>query len=338
MKKSLVATMVVAVLVLVVGVWWWHSHHSQDKDHLVLDGNVDIRQISLAFDGSGRVLELRAEEGDTVKAGQVLGILDTRTLSLQAAQAQAQIDVQQQNLLRLQHGSRPQELAQAKSRLAAAQASAAKAAQDLARLQDIAARTQGHGVSPQDLDSARSNAQVTRAQADEQQQSLRLTELGPREEDIAGAVAQLKASQAQLAILMHEINLGQLIAPADAIVRSRLLEPGDMATPQRPAFTLALVQPKWVRVYVSETQLALVKSGQAATVTTDTHPDRPVQGTVGYISSVAEFTPKNVQTEELRTSLVYEVRVIVQDGSNLLRLGQPATVRLDVGASHRDER
>ena len=112
MKKSLVAAVIVVVLLVVAGVWWWHRDHARDNHHLVLDGNVDIRQISLAFDGSGRVLQLRAEEGDTVKAGQVLAVLDTRTLALEAAQAQAQIDVQQQNLLRLQHGSRPQELAQ----------------------------------------------------------------------------------------------------------------------------------------------------------------------------------------------------------------------------------
>ncbi|WP_114238261.1 HlyD family efflux transporter periplasmic adaptor subunit [Dyella sp. C9] len=332
MKKPLIAALVVVLLAAVAGVFWWHSRGALDPNHLVLDGNVDIRQISLAFDGSGRVLQLRAEEGDRVKAGQVLGLLDTRTLALEAAQARAQIEVQQQNLLRLQHGSRPQELAQAKSRLAAAQATAAKAARDLARLEDIAAKTQGHGVSPQDLDSARSNAQVTRAQAEEQQQALRLTELGPREEDIAGADAQLKSSQAQLAVLEHEIDLGVLVAPADAVVRSRLLEPGDMATPQRPVFALALVQPKWVRVYVSETQLGKVKPGMAATVTTDTYPDHPVVGQVGYISSVAEFTPKNVQTEELRTSLLYEVRVVVQDADNRLRLGQPATVRLDLGS------
>lgn len=336
MKKALIAGAAILLVLVIGGLLWWHHRSAQDQDHMVLNGNVDIRQISLAFDGNGRVLQLRADEGDQVKAGQVLGLLDTRTLALQAAQAQAQIDVQQQNLLRLQHGSRPQELAQARSRLAAAEASATKAAQDLARLQDIAAKSQGHGVSPQDLDSARSNAQVTRAQANEQQQALRLTELGPREEEVAGAEAQLKASQAQLAVYTHQINEGELVAPADAIVRSRLLEPGDMATPQRPVFTLALAQPKWVRVYVSETQLALVRSGMAASVTTDTHPNQPVQGTIGFISSTAEFTPKNVQTEELRTSLVYEVRVLVRDPNNALRLGQPATVRIDVSAERHD--
>jgi HlyD family secretion protein len=117
------------------------------------------------------------------------------------------------------------------------------------------------------------------------------------------------------------------------VVRSRLLEPGDMATPQRPVFALALAQPKWVRVYVSETDLGKVKPGMTARVVTDSHPDHPLQGKVGYISSVAEFTPKSVQTEELRTSLVYEVRVVVEDSGNVLRLGQPATVRIALAAA-----
>jgi HlyD family secretion protein len=107
-----------------------------------------------------------------------------------------------------------------------------------------------------------------------------------------------------------------------------LLEPGDMAAPQRPVFALALAQPKWVRVYVSEPDLGKVKPGMAARVITDSHPDRPLQGKIGYISAVAEFTPKSVQTEELRTSLVYELRVVVEDSGDVLRLGQPATVRI----------
>jgi HlyD family secretion protein len=327
MKKPLILLTAVAAVVLAAWAWWQFSHRD-DGGALVLHGNVDIRQVSLAFDGSGRVAELKVDEGDAVKAGQLLATLDTQTLALQAEQARAQIGVQQQNLLRLKNGSRPEELAQARSSLSAAQAEAARAQKDLARLQGIAANTDNRGVSAQELDRARAAVQVADAQAAQQRDALRLTEIGPRKEDIAAAEAQLKSSEAQLALLQHQVSQGQLIAPSDAVVRSRLLEPGDMATPQKPVYALAITQPKWVRVYVSEPDLGKVKPGQSARLTTDSAPAKSITGKVGYISSVAEFTPKSVQTEELRTSLVYEVRVIVEDEDDALRLGQPATVVL----------
>lgn len=330
MKKPLIA--LALLIVLALGAWaWMHQRTKGHTDTLVLYGNVDIRQVALAFDGSGRVAEMKVDEGDIVKAGQVLATLDTQTLALQAKQAQAQINVQQQNLLRLKNGARPQELAQARSSLRAAQAEAVRAQKDLARLQGIADSTNGRGVSAQELDRARAAMQVANAQAAQQQDALRLTEIGPRKEDIAAAEAQLQASEAQLELLQHQLAQGQLTAPSEAVVRSRLLEPGDMATPQKPVYALAITEPKWVRVYISEPDLGKVKPGQAARITTDSDPDQPITGKVGYISSVAEFTPKSVQTEELRTSLVYEVRVIVEDPGNVLHLGQPATVALETG-------
>jgi HlyD family secretion protein len=106
------------------------------------------------------------------------------------------------------------------------------------------------------------------------------------------------------------------------------MEPGDMASPQRPVYTLAITDPKWVRAYVTEVDLGRIKPGMSATLVTDSHPDQPLKGKVGYISSVAEFTPKTVQTEELRSSLVYEIRVLADDADDRLRLGMPVTVRL----------
>lgn len=333
MKKQPLIIALVAVVLVITGLLWWRNHDAGTATELSLHGNVDIRQISLAFDGSGRVAKLQAEEGDKVQAGAVLAVLDTRTLALQAEQAQAQIGVRQQALLRLRSGARPQEVAQARSRVTAAQADAAQAEQDLNRLQGVAANTEGRAVSAQDLDRARSHLLVAQAKLAEQREALRLTELGPRAEDVAGAEAQLKAAQAQLALLQHQIAEGELKAPADAVVRSRLLEPGDMATPQRPVFALALTQPKWVRVYVGEPDLGRVRPGMEARVATDGRPGQFIAGKVGYIASVAEFTPKAVQTEELRTSLVYEARVVVDDPQDVLRLGQPATVHLASGAA-----
>jgi len=331
MKKPFIFLAALAGLALVVWGGWHYSQRGKDQG-LVFHGNVDIRQISLAFDGYGRIKALNGQEGERVKTGALLGRLDTQTTALQAEQALAQIEVQRQSLLRLRNGARPQEIAQASSRLLARQADAARAEKDLARLQSVAANTQGRGVSAQDLDRAKSTVQMAQAQVAEQQQALRLIQEGPRKEEIAMAEAQLKASQAQLALLQHQIDLGELRSPADAVIRSRLLEPGDMATPQRPVFALALLQPKWVRIYVDETRLGRLRPGMEARVLTDSQPDQALAGKVGYISSVAEFTPKSVQTEELRTSLVYEVRVQIEDPRDLLRLGQPATVHLAADA------
>ena len=133
--------------------------------------------------------------------------------------------------------------------------------------------------------------------------------------------------RAQLAVMRHQIESGELKAPVDAVVRSRLLEPGDMATPQRPVLTLALTQPKWVRVYVAETELGKVRVGLPARIRSDGQAD-VLTGRISFIASTAEFTPKAVETEELRTSLVYEVRILVEDPADILRLGQPVTAEI----------
>lgn len=333
MKKKIVIAALLLAAAAAGAAYWWQQRSPADPDTLVLNGNVDIRQVSLAFDGSGRIRELAVQEGDQVKAGQLLGRLDTDALRLQADAAKAQIDVQQHNLANQKSGARPQEIAQAKSRVAAAQAQAVQAKNELARLNAIAADTQGKATSKQELDSARSAAKVAAAQLAEQQQALKLLQAGTRREEIDATESQVKSAQAQLALLEYQIGQAELKAPVDGVVRSRLLEPGDMATPQTPVFAIALTQPKWIRAYVAEPDLGKIQPGMRASVSTDSAPNQPLEGSVGYIASVAEFTPKSVQTQELRTSLVYEIRVQVADKDNVLRLGQPATVRLNLGAA-----
>ena len=141
------------------------------------------------------------------------------------------------------------------------------------------------------------------------------------------AAAQLDAARASLDVIRHDISLGVLYAPTEAVVSSRLLEPGDMASSASPVFQLSLTSPKWVRAYVSESQLGRVRHDMRASIHTDSFPDA-VHGSVGYISPTAEFTPKSIQTEELRTALLYEIRIIADDRSDRLRLGMPVTVLL----------
>ena len=326
-KRKLVAAGAVLVALALAWTGWHFGRDRRDSDTLVLYGNVDIRQVSLAFNGSDRVAEMRVEEGDRVKAGQILATLDTRTLKLKIAQAEAQAEAQKQVVMRLKNGTRPEEVAQAKADVAAAEADADFAGQQLRRLLEISGHS-GEAVSEQNLDSARSRQRYALAQLENRRKALRLALIGPRSEDIAQAEAQLEVARAELALLRHQLSLYELRAPIDATVRSRLLEPGDMASPQRPVYALAITEPKWVRAYVPEAGLGRIRPGMGARVTTDSHPDQPVQGRIGYISSVAEFTPKTVQTEELRTSLVYEVRIYVADPRDRLRLGMPATVHI----------
>lgn len=305
--------------------------NGRNAGELVLPGNVDVRQVALAFDESGRISQMLVDEGQQVKQGAVIARLDTEPLRLQAAEVSAQIEAQKQTVLKLANGTRPEDLAQMRARYAAAQADAARARADYDRLAGIASDTGGRGVSAQDVDHARQALTAARAHEQEAAAALKLGTIGPRREDKAAARAQLKSAQAQLALLQYHIGQGVLLAPQNGVVRSRLAEVGDMASPQKPVYALALAHPKWVRVYVNEPDLGRIRPGMAASVTSDSQPDRPVKGTVGYISSVAEFTPKSVETQDLRTSLVYEVRVNVEDKADRLRLGQPVTVKIDTG-------
>ena len=328
-KKPIILGAIVLVAAAALAAWFLNRQPGNAHE-LVLYGNVDLRQVSLAFNGAERIGRLNVQEGDRVSAGQVLGELDTRTLELQIAQSEAQIAVQQQVLQKLKTGSRPEEIAQSRAQVASAEADAELARQQLERLQSIRQTTAGRAVSQQDLDAAQARHKMALAQLENARKAQQLVVTGPRKEDIAQAQAQLDAAVASLAVLKHQLDQAQLRAPINAVVRARLMEPGDMASPQRPVFTLAITDPKWVRAYVTEADLGRVKPGMAATLHTDSHPNQPLTGRVGYISSVAEFTPKTVQTEELRSSLVYEIRVLADDPEDRLRLGMPVTVRISL--------
>jgi HlyD family secretion protein len=328
-KKLL--TVVVALLALAgAAVVWQAVEKPVPPDHLVLYGNVDLRQVSLAFNASERITMIHVQEGAHVKKGQLLAELDTSILQLKLAQARAQAGVREQALLKLRAGSRPEEVAQAGAGVAAAQAQADNARQQTERLHAVHNDTAGRGVSQQEVDNAQTGAKVALAQLQNARKAQQLVVRGPRREDIGQASAQLEAARAESALLVQQLSEAQLKAPIDAVVRSRLLEPGDMASPQRPVLTLAITDPKWVRAYVNEVDLGRIRPGMTASVSTDSQPSQPLPGRIGSISSVAEFTPKTVQTEELRTTLVYEVRVLVTDQADRLRLGMPATVRIDL--------
>jgi HlyD family secretion protein len=327
MKKRIIPLGVLA-LAVAVGLAWWLTHRGSATGDIVLYGNVDLREVDLAFNDSQRVTSVLVHEGDHVRKGQVLALLDTSRLRPQLAQAEAQAAAQRAVVARLHHGSRPQEIAQARANLTLAQADARQAHENSRRLETVFASSGGRAVSRQEVDDAKAQADVADAKLAVSRKALQLALIGPRKEDIAQAEAMLDGEEAQVALLEQELADAQLRAPLDAVVRSRIAEPGDMASPQKTALTLAITDPKWVRAYVSEADLGRVRPGMPAAVAIDSFPGRRLEGWVGFISPEAEFTPKTVQTQELRSSLVYEVRVFVKDPDDALRLGMPATVYL----------
>jgi len=329
MRRRVIILLAIVAVAGAAGLAWWYTHRTSATSELVLYGNVDLRQADLAFNDSGRIAEVLAQEGDAVKQGQVLARLDTSRLNPQIAQAEAQVAGQKAAVDKLHNGSRPEEIAQAKASVDAAKADADNARTQSQRLTSLAASPSGRAsVTERDVDAAKAAEDSADARLDVSQRALDLTVAGPRAEDIAQAEAQLKATDAQLALLNQQLKDADLLAPVAGVVRSRLMEPGEITSPQRPVFSLAIVDPKWVRAYASEPDLVRLGSGMRASVTVDGLPGRRFDGWIGFVSPVAEFTPKSVQTEELRTSLVYEVRVFVKDEQNTLRLGMPATVHL----------
>lgn len=338
MKKIIIAGIVVMVVIVAITAYWVMNKDEDSVNELTLYGNVDIRQVSLAFDGSGRIKALNVQEGDRVQEGQVLAVLDTQALDIQAKQAQAQLVVQQQAVDEQDAGTRPEEIAQAKAQVVSVQAQLDKATKDLQRYQALFNSTGGKAISKQEIDGAQSNVNTAIASVKERQANLVLLEKGARKEDRTAAKAQVDVTKANLDLMQYKIAQSQLRSPVNAVVRARLQEVGDMTTAQKTVYTLALTNPKWVRVYANEVDLSEIKIGSTAQVIRDSKPSQPIQGTIGYISSVAEFTPKTVQTEDIRTTLVYEVRVYVQDPNDQLKMGQPVTVKMTKASAHTEQK
>lgn len=328
MNKKIAIAVVGAFLIAAALIYF--LMRGEEGERIVLYGNVDIRQVELPFAESERIAEVLVREGDSVRAGQVLAKLETQRLAPRFQQAKARLAAQQQILLSLRNGTRPEEVAQARAALAAAEAEAANARSIYERTKAISEDSSGRAVSEQDLETALAALRMSEARAESQRKALDLALVGPRKEEVAQAEAQVDAAQAELELLERQLADAELVAPTDAVVRNRLMEPGEFATPQRPVFSLAVTTPKWVRAYAAESALAHLKVGLPARITIDSFPDAPLEGSIGFISSVAEFTPKTVQTEELRTSLVYEVRIFAEDPEDRLRLGMPATVTFDL--------
>ena len=331
MAKKIAAVML--IILLAGGAYFYleqEKSQAAQAGELRLSGNVDVREVTLAFRQSDRISEIFVEEGDAVTVGQILARLDNRELKLAINKIQSQIQTQEAVLLKLKNGTRPEDIAQYESKVRAAQADVDNAFQHYDKIRKVYDETQGSAITRDELETARLNYTGKAAVLEEARQAYSLAVAGTRYEDIAASEGELQTLKDELARQEFLLTQYDLTSPADGVIRSRLLEVGDMASPSAPIFKISLNSKKWIRAYVKETDLGKIFEGKGAQVFIDSFPNEPLSGQIGYISSTAEFTPKTVQTDELRTSLVYEIRVYVNDERNILRMGMPATVVINL--------
>ncbi len=306
-----------------VGGYWWYFLRKPAGGPLVLQGNVEVRQVNLGFKVAGRIEKLDVDEGDVVRAGQTLASLEKVYFDDALAQTRAQRDQMAANYEKLRTGNRPEEIAEARALVAEREATLTNARVTLKRAQTLL-------NSPAGSQKAFDDAQAAERQADAQlnsaREALRLQEAGYRKEDIAFGKGQLDERVA--AVLTAERNLtdADLIAPSNGTVLSRVREVGAIVAAGETVYVLSLTTPIWVRTYVSEPDLGRVRPGMEVQVKTDTPGAKTFAGRIGFISTAAEFTPKTVETTELRTSLVYRLRIVVDDDTGFLRQGMPVTV------------
>lgn len=317
------------LLILAVGVYFAISYFKKNghKDSLTLYGNVDIRQVDLGFRVPGRIAVMAFEEGDLVKTGDLVAVLDKAPYEAALATAKGQLLQVAANYAKFRHGNRPQEIEEARAKVRELQATYDNAVITFNRQEKQLAV---QATSKQNYDDAFAKKLEAEAQLKNGQEALSLAEEGFRLEDIEAAQAAMEAAKAQLETAQINLQDATIYAPSDGIMLTRAREPGAIVDPLSIVYTLSLHRPVWIRAYVSETDLGRLKLGMKAFVTTDANPDKPLPGQVGFISPQAEFTPKNVETPELRTDLVYRLRIIVDDPKSELRQGMPVTVKIQL--------
>jgi len=324
MAKAFVRIAALVVIVAgVAGATWWWTYRPAANGPLALQGNVEIRQVNLGFKVGGRIAAMNVDEGATVAAGQRLASLDKVYFEDAIAQLKAQRDQLRANLDKLEAGNRPEEIAQAEAVVAEREAALTNAKIALDRAKTLFDTSTGTRKAYDDALAA--DRQVT-AQLNSAREALRLMKAGFRKEDVVAARAQLAAAEASLQIAERQLADAVLIAPNAGVILTRVQEVGAIVNPAETVLVLSLTSPVWVRTYVSEVDLARVRPGQPVVVTTDAPGVPPMAGRIGFISTTAEFTPKTVETRELRTALVYRIRIVVEDPNGVLRQGMPVSI------------
>lgn len=329
MKRSLICLVAVAAV---------SCTEETPSDRLRVSGHVEATETRVAAEAGGRVLTLTVREGDRVQPGQVVMTLDTRDVELAIQRARAEQAAADAQLRLVLAGARAEDVRQAQAQVEAARAdvSAARtelgaAEQDLTRFETLLESNSGSRKQRDDAatrrDVARDRVASGESRVKTAEEALAKLRAGARREEVDAARARLTSASVQIATLEKGLGDATLTSPIAGVVTEKLVEVGEVIAPRSPALVVVDLEHAWADVFVPEPAVPQIKIGQAATVFTDAGGPG-IGGTVAYISPKAEFTPRNVQTAEERSKLVYRVRINVDNKDGVLKQGMPVEAEI----------
>lgn len=295
-----------------------------------VSGNIETDETQISFRVPGRMAVRLVDEGDAVKAGQVVARLDSTDLNQQVALRQADADAAAAALKELQDGYRKEDVAQARARLDAAEAEESRLKADDARQQDLFKR---EVISAREYDASHAALLAAQAQQRAAAEQYALMKSGYRSEQIDQARARLDAANQALDLAKTQLGYATAVSPLSGVVLSKNAEPGEVLAAGAPVVTVGDIRKVYLRAYIDEADLGRVKLGQEVKVTTDSYPGKVYKGRIVFISPEAEFTPKMVQTQRERVKLVYRIKIDISNPDQELKPGMPADGEIGVGRS-----
>ncbi len=329
MNKRRVIPIAVLVIIAAAVIFFMASRPKRDGNSIRMSGNIEVVSVELSFRIPGRMISRPLDEGMIVRRGQVAASLDPTELQHSIAQQSASLGAARAQLAELEHGSRPEDIRSGEAAVKAAQADLSRWDAELARRRDL----HKYGiVALTDVEVADANDKQAREKVDQTKQALALLRKGPRVEEIEQARAKADQAQAALAESQTQLTFCTLRSPVDGVVLAKHIEPGEQVAAGTPVLTVADLHDIWLRGYIDETDLGRIQLGQKVRVTTDSFPGKVYDGTISFISSEAEFTPKTVQTQKERVKLVYRIKVTIANPNLELKPGMPADGEIIAGA------
>jgi HlyD family secretion protein len=325
--------LLVVIIVIAIGALLYYlftREREVEGNFIKVSGNIEATEVDVGFKISGRIVSRLYEEGDWVEKGQVLAKLDDEDLRNRLEVARATLVSAQARLSKLLAGSRPEEIRQAEAAVNQAKSDLENKQAHYERMKPLFER----GVIPKDtLDSAEAAFKTAKASFEGATENYLLVKEGPRKEDIDDARAQVEQARATVNLNETQLSYTTLYSPISGVVLVKSGEIGEVVNPGTSIVTLADIENVWLKAYIPETDLSKVKWGQDAIVTTDLRPKKEYRGRISFISSQAEFTPKQIQTEKERVTLVYRIKIDIINKDRELKPGMPADGRILLGSS-----